>query len=338
MQCTKNNKTLCQNNFTICKDDLNDVFTIDNFFTESTNCTVWIIPRNSKKDLPFQTCKLDRDSELFSKKTFQCNEMERNLCMSFAAMTLSVDSEKVFYNPMCAKCLHGSGHQTTFEQCELAFYKKDDLGWFFTPYSVLISIRRGLTIVKLNKFSESRDIARCNKDNYFDFKKEKCVPIIEDLNLESQPIDKNVSPDSFLGCQDNCFEPVCFPKKSTILIEVNKNCEEAKNNLMLPPEFRAGFCNKASTQYVLSSFLTRDLIDLVHNRSTVIQYGEEKISIFPFTLSTKKKWDPMQHFPFGRKCATSHSNKNMPPCSCLRARSSMFERQKSNLLAFIIRR
>ena len=170
----------CRNNFTIYKDDLDDVFTIDNFFTESTNCTVWIIPRNSKKDLPFQTCKLDRDSELFSKKTFQCNEMERNLCMSFAAMTLSVDSEKVFYNPMCAKCLHGSGHQTTFEQCELAFYKKDDLGWFFTPYSVLISIRRGLTIVKLNKFSESRDIARCNKDNHFDFKKEKCVPIIED--------------------------------------------------------------------------------------------------------------------------------------------------------------
>ena len=162
-----------------------EALNLSNFLSQSVNCTVSLRAKNPFHNSMIQLCTFSRNQKVYGNNTDNCTEMEKNLCLSFAAFTRSNSLNQLFYNPMCAKCLHGSSYPTRFDKCIDDFHtvNPDFRGHFFTPFSVLISFRKktAVRLIAESEFGDRKihDSILCKEDEYFDLMKEKCLQLSE---------------------------------------------------------------------------------------------------------------------------------------------------------------
>ena len=214
------------------KTQAKEALKLSSFLAQSVNCTVSLRAKNPFHKNMIRPCTFARDPNIYTNKTKKCTEMERKVYLSYAAFTRSNDSSQLFFNPLCAKCLHGIGYATRFDQCVKDFHIANpdwslhgDRGYIFTPFSVLISFRKN-TVVRLiaeNEFGNRKfhDTVKCKNGEHFDIMKEKCLSLLE-------------KPRSFTGgdidCKSNCVRSHGFRKESSIMVEVEKSRNKANKS------------------------------------------------------------------------------------------------------------
>ena len=200
-----------------------EALNLNNFLSQIVNCTVSLCAKDPFHNSMIQLCTFLRNPKVYESNTNKCTEMEQNLCLSFSALTRSGDdSNDLFYNPMCAKCLHGSSYPTRFDKCIEDFHivNPNLLGHSFTrftPFSVLISFRKKTTVrlITESEFGDRKihDSVQCKKNEHFDLMEESCVKMPEILSLMSLSDHKVDGVDLMTSkCWNTSFHPMRYEK------------------------------------------------------------------------------------------------------------------------------